>query len=133
LANAATFMAGLRAAATRGVTLYGECGGYMVLGRTLIDAAGRGWPMANLLPIITSFAHPRRHLGYRRIASSAPTFLGPTGTPYRGHEFHYASETENAGPPLFTASTADGEPLGPQGCVNGNVAGSFLHLIDRGG
>ena len=34
------FLAGLRAAAARGAFVYGECGGYMALGRTLIDRAG---------------------------------------------------------------------------------------------
>jgi cobyrinic acid a,c-diamide synthase len=133
LANARCFMAGLQRAATRGAVLYGECGGYMVMGRTLIDAAGRGWPMAGLLPVVTSFAKPTRHLGYRRVTMATPTFLGPPGAAYRGHEFHYATEIEREGPFLLTATTADGEPLGPQGCVQGNVAGSFLHLVDRSG
>jgi cobyrinic acid a,c-diamide synthase len=133
LAGAATFTAGLRTLAADGAVIYGECGGYMVLGRALIDAAGRAWPMAGLLPVVTSFARPQRHLGYRRITTSASTFLGPVGAAYRGHEFHYASEVERHGPSLFTAATADGEMLGPQGCVQGNVAGSFLHLVDREG
>ena len=41
LAGAARFRAGLRGAAARGAAIYGECGGYMVLGAALIDASGR--------------------------------------------------------------------------------------------
>lgn len=133
LAAASGFMAGLRAAAARGAFVYGECGGYMVLGRTLTDADGVTRPMAGLLPVATSFAVPRLHLGYRRIATAMATPLGGIGTLYRGHEFHCASETRRAGAPLFTASTADGRDLPPQGACSGNVAGSFLHLIDRAG
>ena len=35
------------------------------------------------------------------------------------------------GSPLFKARCARGLDLGPQGCRQGHVAGSFLHLIDR--
>ena len=36
-----------------------------------------------------------------------------------------------SGAPLFHARCARGRDLGPQGCRQGHVAGSFLHLIDR--
>ena len=42
LAGATRFQDGLRAAAARGAAIYGECGGYMVLGRQLVDADGCG-------------------------------------------------------------------------------------------
>lgn len=88
--------------------------------------------MAGLLPVATSFAEPRLHLGYRRIRLLAPSPLGQGGTTYRGHEFHYASLLEaGSAPPLFDVSDARGQPLGPSGAQVGTVAGSFLHLIDR--
>jgi cobyrinic acid a,c-diamide synthase len=83
------FLQGLRASAARGAAIYGECGGFMVLGQGLIDADGKPHAMAGLLPVTTSFAKPALHLGYRemRLASAMP--LGPSGTTFRGHEFHY--------------------------------------------
>ena len=57
--------------------------------------------------------------------------LGRLGANYRGHEFHYASEVERSGSPLFRARCARGQDLGEQGCRSGHVVGSFLHLIDR--
>ena len=131
LAGNARFLDGLRRAARRQAFVYGECGGYMVLGRTLVDGSGRSHPMADLLPISTSFAAPALHLGYRRIEAATSTPLGPAGARLRGHEFHYASETARSGEALFMAHTADGRDLGPQGARIGPVAGSFLHLIDR--
>jgi cobyrinic acid a,c-diamide synthase len=130
IASAGRLMAGLRHAALRGAAVYGECGGYMVLGETLVDAEGTAHAMAGLLPVVTSFAERRRHLGYRRARSLAD---GPLGAPaaFRGHEFHYASELRRDGPPLFEARDAAGRALGPAGCVVGRIAGSFLHLIDR--
>ena len=50
------FLDGLHRAAARGATIYGECGGYMTLGRGLIDAEGERHAMAGLLPVETSFA-----------------------------------------------------------------------------
>ena len=131
LAGNARFLAGLRAAAARGAAVYGECGGYMVLGERLTDREGRTWPMAGLLPVATSFAEPRLHLGYRDVALLGASPLGVAGARFRGHEFHYARETERRGPALLEARTADGERRGPQGCIAGRVAGSFVHLIDR--
>ena len=134
LAAAGCFLDGLRASAARGAFVYGECGGFMVLGRTLVDRAGEMHRMADLLPVTTSFAEPRRHLGYRRLKLLAPSPLGQAGTTFRGHEFHYASlaepgEAEAA--PLFEATDARHQPLGLLGACQGAVAGSFMHLIDR--
>lgn len=128
------FLTGLRAAAARGAFIFGECGGYMVLGRGLIAPTGESYAMAGLLPVETSFAAPRLHLGYREVALAADLPLGACGARLRGHEFHFASETLCDGPPLF-ASTRDarGRELGPTGCRLGTVAGSFIHLIDQSG
>ena len=52
-----------RFAATRPV--HGECGGYMVLGESLEDAAGGRHAMTGLLGHATSFARRKLHLGYR--------------------------------------------------------------------
>ncbi len=65
LAGAARFLASLRAFAGRR-PVHGECGGYMVLGRSLTDADGTPHAMAGLLPVETSFTVRKLHLGYRR-------------------------------------------------------------------
>ncbi|MEQ9556975.1 MAG: cobyrinic acid a,c-diamide synthase, partial [Rhodospirillales bacterium] len=88
------------------------------------------------LPVETSFARRKLHLGYRRavIADAGP--LGPAGTALRGHEFHYATIvaeglSEGLDAPLFHVSNADGMYLGALGRRRGSVMGSFVHLIDR--
>ena len=127
LAASGRFRHGMQAAAARGAAVYGECGGYMVLGAGLIDGAGARHEMLGLLPIETSFAVPCRQLGYRRITLGAETPLGPAGVAYRGHEFHFASETQRAEVPALCIS--DGH--GAAGAIVGRVFGSFLHLVDR--
>lgn len=132
LAEAESCLEGLRAAARRGAVVYGECGGYMVLGRLLIDAEGQSHAMAGLLPLETSFAEPALSLGYRNAVLCEPGALGGANARFRGHEFHYARVLAEAGDrPLFHCRNARGEDLGLAGVRSGSVFGSFIHLIDR--
>lgn len=132
IASSRRFLDGLRKAAQRGAAVYGECGGYMVLGSGLVDADGVRHAMAGLLPVETSFAARKLHLGYRAVTLAGDGVLGRAGQAYRAHEFHYATVTEEgAAPRLFSVVDADETALGLAGCVVGRVAGSFIHLIDR--
>lgn len=132
LANAERFRAGMQASAARGAWVYGECGGYMVLGDALVDADGTGHRMAGLLPLTTRFDRRRLHLGYRLIGTACDTPFGPVGTTLRGHEFHYSTAGDEGGTERpFTARDALGEDLGPLGLRHGRVFGSYLHVIDR--
>jgi cobyrinic acid a,c-diamide synthase len=132
LATAGVFTAGLRRAAANGKAVYGECGGYMVLGEYLIDAGGRRQRMAGLLPLTTSFAERQLHLGYRcaTLLNAGP--LGAAGSRYRGHEFHYATVVEHGrAEPLLSVTDAVGGDLGACGLRQGSVFGSFIHLVDQ--
>jgi cobyrinic acid a,c-diamide synthase len=133
LAAAERFVAGLRRAAAACTTIYGECGGYMALGESMTDGDGRAHRMAGLLPLSTSFAERRLHLGYRAATLIGAGPLGPTGARFRGHEFHYATTAAAGGAaePLFALSEASGMDLGASGLRHGPVMGSFIHLIDR--
>ena len=126
-----TFLSGLRQAAERGVAVYGECGGFMVLGESLTDSDGKMHEMAGLLPVATDFSKPKLHLGYRKIQLLADGPLGKSGTEYRGHEFHYSTQTTKSNDSLFTARDALYNELGPVGCRVGSIMGSYIHVIDR--
>jgi cobyrinic acid a,c-diamide synthase len=129
LANAARFRAGmLRFAETRPV--HGECGGHMVLGTALTDAAGTTHNMLGLLSHATSFAARKMNLGYREATLLADGVLGPAGSAVRGHEFHYASTVDPGhDAPLATLTDALGRALGSAGGRRGHVSGSFFHAI----
>ncbi|OQP88383.1 cobyrinic acid a,c-diamide synthase [Rhizobium rhizosphaerae] len=129
LSGNGAFHAGMAAAKVRGARIFGECGGYMVLGEAIIDAQGVSHPMLGLLPVVTSFAQRRRHLGYRRLQPVDDSFFEGA---LMAHEFHYASiVSEGAAERLFLAQDASGQALGPVGLRRDRVAGSFMHLIDR--
>ncbi|GLK81135.1 cobyrinate a,c-diamide synthase [Methylopila turkensis] len=127
LAGSQGFRDGMRDAAERGAAIYGECGGYMTLGEGLVDADGRRHAMLGLLPLETSFAARRLHLGYRLATLDASSPLGAAGAVYRAHEFHYASVVTERGDSLFRLE--DGSACGLR---RGAVFGSFLHVIDGG-
>jgi cobyrinic acid a,c-diamide synthase len=132
LAAADAFAAGLRRAAAEQKPVYGECGGYMVLGEYLIDAEGCRQQMAGLLPLATSFADRRLHLGYRCVTLLSNGPLGGAGACFRGHEFHYATVVQDGGADrLMTATGAAGTDLGACGLRQGSVFGSFIHLVDQ--
>jgi cobyrinic acid a,c-diamide synthase len=106
----------------------------MTLGETLIDADGTAHKMAGLLGLTSSFKDRKLHLGYRTLRQRAAHPLIPTAgatNTYSAHEFHYATTLDAQGRALFDATDAQGTPLGPIGLINGRVAGSFAHIIDR--
>jgi cobyrinic acid a,c-diamide synthase len=124
------FLEGLHVAATRDALIYGECGGYMVLGETLIDGEGNGHTMAGLLKVVTSFAERKIHLGYRQFTHESPL---PFGHRLRGHEFHYSTlVSQGDDVALFSARDAVGRALAPMGLRRGKVMGSYAHIIDMG-
>ena len=131
IAAAGRFLGGLRAfAGTRPV--HGECGGYMVLGRTLEDPDGAVHAMAGLLGHRTSFGDRTLHLGYRRAVATQDCVLGAAGTAVRGHEFHYAAiRDETADDVLLEVIDGEDRPLGACGGRRGNVTGTFFHAIAR--
>ncbi len=134
IAGAERFIDGLRRFA-EGRPVHGECGGYMVLGRSLEDGAGQKHPMAGLLPVETSYAKRKMHLGYRVAHLLEGGIMGPVGQRLVGHEFHYASVTQSdpsREAAFATIMDGEGNDLGIAGHRRGLVTGSFFHAIARG-
>ena len=123
LAQSQNFLSSLRDSEA---LIYGECGGYMVLGDAIMDAQGKTHAMAGLLPLTTSFATRKLQLGYRQLTNLG----GPWTKPLRAHEFHYSTiEHEGKADRLFSARDAEGHELGLIGLKRGNVMGSYAHII----
>ena len=128
LSKADAFWDSLRAAAARGVTIYGECGGYMVLGEAL-TVNGTRFPMAGLLPVATHYTTGgARTLGYRSLTAPEDFWAG---TALKGHEFHASSAECLAPPSLFHAADSRQASLGLHGHQISNILGSYIHNIDR--
>lgn len=115
--------------AAKGTPVLGVCGGYQMLGLTLEDPTGSesGRPQTlrgmDLLPAKTVFADQKRRTQTEAVVAAGP-FAGAHLT---GYEIH-TGRTEIEGEALCTL--ADGRA---DGCVNGNVFGTYLHgLFDTG-
>ncbi|TCL10199.1 cobyrinic acid a,c-diamide synthase [Shimia isoporae] len=128
LAGNTNYLSGLRQhAASKPV--HGECGGYMALGKTLIDKDGHAHEMAGLLGLVTSYEKRKFHLGYRQATLLAPMLGFEAGSRLRGHEFHYTTILEEPDAPLAQVGDADGNAVPETGSIKGNVTGTFFHLI----
>ncbi|MEM1400861.1 MAG: cobyrinate a,c-diamide synthase, partial [Pseudomonadota bacterium] len=109
LATAKIFQSGLQAhAETKPV--HGECGGYMVLGKALIDKDGQRHTMAGLLGLVTSYEKRKFHLGYRRATLNVALSGYEPGAALRGHEFHYSTILDQPDEALAEVADADGNP-----------------------
>ena len=132
LAAAKTCFSAIRAhAETRPV--HGECGGYMVLGKQLIDKDGIAHDMLGLLGLVTSYANRKFHLGYRLAKTVTDGCLFGRGTVWRGHEFHYSSILDQPDMPLFSVVDAEGDLVPETGSMRGQISGTFFHMIAGAG
>ncbi len=157
LSRATDFFSAMQVAAQNQTIIYGECGGFMMLGEKITDAKGVDFPALGLLPVRTSFAQPTLHLGYRKISflESQPwqddffaaVFHHGDGAadlpPHFAHEFHYCQEVDDTPSQKKSTSVVPtsphrrllevkdslGKDRGTYGMVKGRVMGSFLHLI----
>ena len=115
--------------AAQGTPVLGVCGGYQMLGQTLADPDGTesGTPQTlhglGLLPAVTTFTGSKHRTQDTAVVTAAP-FAGAQLTGYQIH----TGRTEVQGTPF--CHLADGTP---EGCVQGNVSGTYLHgLFDTG-
>lgn len=128
LSVAEKFINGLRQfSQTKAV--HGECGGYMVMGKSIIGTDGIEYPMAGILGLQTSFESRKLHLGYRAATLHAAIPGYPSGSKIRGHEFHYASTTFQPDPPLASVVNAYGDKVAESGSHRALATGTFCHLI----
>ncbi|MCG8384681.1 MAG: cobyrinate a,c-diamide synthase [Cytophagales bacterium] len=105
----------------QGGHLLAECGGFMYLGRQVIDAEGQAHEMVNFFPSTTSMVDKKLTLGYRAFSWEHIT--------WKGHEFHYSTLTGADNLPsvggLFNAKQ---EPVGSKVYRKGNVMASYVHF-----
>lgn len=97
LSQNAPLLHDLRQRVEAGLVVWAECGGLLWLCQSLDDR-----PLAGVVPAVATMTK-RLHLGYRTAQTQTASPLGPAGTTFRGHEFHY-STVEPAGEALQFSS-----------------------------
>ncbi|MDR1777450.1 MAG: cobyrinate a,c-diamide synthase [Desulfovibrio sp.] len=120
--------------ARRGMPIYAECGGFMLLSRG-IEINGRLWPMGGLFPVATRFCARPQGLGYvlARVERENPWF--ERGMELRGHEFHYSRCEWEAEAPPAALRLVRGTGMGNagedafDGLVRDNVFAAYTHIF----
>lgn len=128
------FLGDLRRAADRGLPIYAECGGLMLLSRA-IRWEGRSYEMAGVLPFEVEVCRRPQGHGYADLEVDAPNPFFPVGTRLRGHEFHYSRLLPGEGGLPATACRVlrgTGAAEGRDGLVTRNVWASYTHLHHLG-
>ena len=121
----------LRDLAGRGLPIYAECGGFMVLCSGL-EVDGREYPMAGVLPLSTGFCPRPQGLGYTeaRVVEENPFF--EQGSLLKGHEFHYSRCLAPLGPPprmALVMERGQGMLHGLDGVLSGNTFAAYNHVF----
>jgi len=113
----------------QGLPIYAECGGALLLARTLRTGDGMVHDMAGVLPIEVSLDDTPR-MGYREIRLMSDCLLGPAGARVRGHESHFSTllNGTDAFRAAYSMHDCDGEPLGCEGWADTGLVASFVQL-----
>ena len=94
--------------------VYAECGGFMYLTESIVDADGCAWPMARVFPTAARMQGQLAKLGYVEVETSAGTA--------RGHEFRYSTIDP------MPAHIARTYRSGAEGYRANAALGSYVHL-----
>ena len=78
-----------------GLPTVAECGGFLYLGRSLEDADGKAWPMADVLPGDGIRVGRLVRFGYAAMTAKADSMLFHAGEALPIHEFHHWDSSEN--------------------------------------
>jgi cobyrinic acid a,c-diamide synthase len=136
--NANPGLTRLRELHQAGLPIYAECGGFMVLCRSL-ETPGGDLPMAGVLPVRTTLCERPQGLGYVEAEVVADNPYHPTGAKLLGHEFHYSrciappdpvESAPDAPPQPFCLRLTRGHGMTPagDGYVLGATYASYTHI-----
>jgi cobyrinic acid a,c-diamide synthase len=89
LSENVSFLRSLRQAAFKGLPIYAECGGLILLARNL-SWKGSRYPMAGVFPIEVEFCESPQGHGYTELRVDNPNPFFSAGLGLRGHEFHHS-------------------------------------------
>lgn len=120
----------VKQASDSGMPVYGECGGFMYLCRSLKGRDNTLFPMTDCFPFTTSLRERLASLGYREVTLKADTILGPAGSTARGHEFHYSEivDPDQAIATVYRVSGHGRTLRGDEGFRVKDTIGSWVHL-----
>jgi len=129
LAANRSMLGSIRAAAEAGLPIYAECGGLILLARTLIWKSAR-YEMAGVFPFEAEVFDTAQGHGYIELLVDTENPFFPAGTTLRGHEFHYSQIAPQSDWAVTACKVRRGTGCfhGRDAAVAKNVWASYTHL-----
>lgn len=129
ISNNQALLTTLRNAIQDGLPVYAECGGLMLLCRSVVWH-NQTFPMAGVFPIdLTMHPKPVGH-GYTLLETDAANSFYPPGLRIRGHEFHYSAplEYKETFPTCLKVDKGTGLGNNRDGLVYKNCMAAYTHI-----
>ena len=123
----------LKRLAKRGTRILGICGGYQMLGESILTEDGQEMPGLGFLPVRTVFEDDKITRQIQgQISASEGIFSTLEGMNISGYEIHmgrteYLNESECSCFARLTSSGAVSAPDIQDGCVRSHTAGTYVH------
>ena len=116
-----------------GTPVFGICGGYQMMGRTVSDPenteGGGSLRGIGLLPVETVFRTAKTTVQtHGTVADTAGVLHGLSGLAVEGYEIHMGETVRDADAQPFV-TLKHGEREVPDGCVTENACGTYLHGV----
>jgi len=126
------FLKSLHDYAEKGLPVYAECGGLMLLTESITFSETR-YPMAGILPVNIGWSKKPAGHGYTLGVIDQENPFYPLGTEIKGHEFHH-SHVEEDGQLATTVSLSKGYGVGGNrdGFTYKNVFALYTHIHAAG-
>ena len=121
-----TMIESIRKAASNGMPILAECGGFLYLQKELTDTEGNTYEMAGVLEGKSHMTGKLGHFGYVNVTANEDNPYLPLGECIRGHEFHYYDTSENGQVCRMNKPSGKRSWEGYQ-CA-GNIFAGFAHL-----
>jgi cobyrinic acid a,c-diamide synthase len=133
LSQNSSLLASIHEHALKGLPVYAECGGLMLLAQA-IRWKGNRFPMAGVLPFeVEVCARPQGH-GYAELLVDSSNPYYPVGTRIRAHEFHYSKIIPAGALPPTACAVQRGTGCFDErdGILMENVWASYAHVHAAG-
>lgn len=127
LSSQSVMLDSLKESILQGLPTVAECGGYMLLADSLIDAKGNPHRMAGVIPAEIRMQSRLAAIGYREASGHADSPILVKGEMARGHEFHY-SVIEYHGDRVPAYDFDMGGRRAQEGYVCLNLIAGYTHL-----